>query len=480
MPRQFGILNAPPYASAPAVGLAGDMYYNTAQKILYLSDGTIWRGGGGSGIPSGGATGQALAKNTATDFDAGWQTFSGQLLSTYNGSMDSLVTPGIYVRTAVTGDPIAAGNSVIVEVLAGQDTPQQWRLQRMTGATTPTNGQVFQRTTSSGSGAWLPWIQIAPASLPSALIAAGVVAGPFSVAQTSFASAATWGAAGSGLQPTITPIANHYYRIRFIVPQVSGMATGNAVYLQIVKDGASFGQVFGYQAYLTGVLRGFAPPVEYVGSLGTPGTPTTFGIRGWSSVASTGAVACEGGQGVTCTIEDMGIIGGGAAPTAIIPGGGNTGQVLLKNSAADYDMIWGGDAAPLGLIGFSAGTDGANRTATGFASAVDQGTISGITIVAGRRYRIRVFWPGISASYSAGNGAVQAAISRSGSQHGDTVGGRSGVSGFGISPVIAEWTGSYTAGTYNFAWRIWCGASVTGVVTSGTIIMTVEDLGALV
>jgi len=42
MPRTFGTTNLAPYSAAPAVGPAGDAYYNTAEKVLYLSDGTAW------------------------------------------------------------------------------------------------------------------------------------------------------------------------------------------------------------------------------------------------------------------------------------------------------------------------------------------------------------------------------------------------------------------------------------------------------
>jgi hypothetical protein len=42
MPRAFGITNAAPYASAPAVGVAGDTYWNTTTKVLSVSDGTAW------------------------------------------------------------------------------------------------------------------------------------------------------------------------------------------------------------------------------------------------------------------------------------------------------------------------------------------------------------------------------------------------------------------------------------------------------
>jgi hypothetical protein len=40
--RAYGITNAAPYASAPAVGLVGDTYWNTTEKVLYVSDGAAW------------------------------------------------------------------------------------------------------------------------------------------------------------------------------------------------------------------------------------------------------------------------------------------------------------------------------------------------------------------------------------------------------------------------------------------------------
>jgi hypothetical protein len=62
MPRAYGITNAAPYASAPAVGAAGDTYCNTAQKVLYLSDGTAWLVvGPGAGGPPSGVAGGSLA-----------------------------------------------------------------------------------------------------------------------------------------------------------------------------------------------------------------------------------------------------------------------------------------------------------------------------------------------------------------------------------------------------------------------------------
>jgi hypothetical protein len=53
--RDYGTTNALPYASAPAVGAAGDTYWNTTTKVLYVSDGTAWIAAGpGVGGPAGG------------------------------------------------------------------------------------------------------------------------------------------------------------------------------------------------------------------------------------------------------------------------------------------------------------------------------------------------------------------------------------------------------------------------------------------
>jgi hypothetical protein len=73
--RDYGNTNAAPYASAPALGLAGDTYWNTTTKILYVSDGTAWiaAGPGAGGPPSGpaggdlGAPGSTYPNPTITD-----------------------------------------------------------------------------------------------------------------------------------------------------------------------------------------------------------------------------------------------------------------------------------------------------------------------------------------------------------------------------------------------------------------------------
>jgi hypothetical protein len=66
--RDYGITNAAPYAAAPAVGAAGDTYFNSTEKALYLSDGTSWLGQAGRCIArkSGGPAGGTLPASGAT------------------------------------------------------------------------------------------------------------------------------------------------------------------------------------------------------------------------------------------------------------------------------------------------------------------------------------------------------------------------------------------------------------------------------
>jgi trimeric autotransporter adhesin len=60
--RDFGNTNAAPYASAPAVGLTGDTYWNTTEQALYVSNGTAWvKAGPGAGGPPTGTAGGSLA-----------------------------------------------------------------------------------------------------------------------------------------------------------------------------------------------------------------------------------------------------------------------------------------------------------------------------------------------------------------------------------------------------------------------------------
>ncbi len=75
--RDYGNTNAAPYASAPAVGLTGDTYWNTTEQALYVSTGTAWlKAGPGMWI---GAT----APTTPTVGQLWWRTDPDQTLYVY-------------------------------------------------------------------------------------------------------------------------------------------------------------------------------------------------------------------------------------------------------------------------------------------------------------------------------------------------------------------------------------------------------------
>lgn len=123
MPRAFGTTNAAPYAVAPPVGAEGDMYFNTANDTLYLSDGTQWiqvQGGGGATgqefyvVSGGGSTITPSAQvDTTLPLPSGaWLQNTTPLPWTKNadGTMTCAIA-GDYIVTCAMGfsTPMAAG-----------------------------------------------------------------------------------------------------------------------------------------------------------------------------------------------------------------------------------------------------------------------------------------------------------------------------------------------------------------------------------
>jgi hypothetical protein len=96
--RSYGITNAVPYASAPAVGAAGDTYWNTTTKVLYVSDGTAWiaAGPGAGGPPSGPASGSLAGSYPGPSIAA-----SGVTAGTY-GSVTKLLTVTVAADGRIT------------------------------------------------------------------------------------------------------------------------------------------------------------------------------------------------------------------------------------------------------------------------------------------------------------------------------------------------------------------------------------------
>jgi len=177
MPRSYGITNAAPWATTPAVGAPGDMYYNTTTKAFFISDGTAWNqvqgvGGGGGGAAY--AEVQSTAPNAASppapvtpmgllwvDTSVTAASFIGpnglpdQGVNSSAVDMNTLQTSGFYVLTgAFTNGPTnypSAPQPAILEVASIGSG--QYIIQRLT-----VNGQPqFTYTRFCNGGTWLAW-----------------------------------------------------------------------------------------------------------------------------------------------------------------------------------------------------------------------------------------------------------------------------------------------------------------------------------
>lgn len=176
MPRSYGITNAAPWASAPPVGPAGDMYYNTTSKTFWLSDGTQWNQiqGGGGGAPYSPVASTPPPASSPTisppmgllwvDTSTTPAAFQGppgipdQGVNSGTPDMNTIQTTGIYV---MTGSPVNPPPCMT--------TPYVLEVQTIGNGT-----YIQQRATSIGydfiasrwysGGSWQPW-QLAAGSV---------------------------------------------------------------------------------------------------------------------------------------------------------------------------------------------------------------------------------------------------------------------------------------------------------------------------
>jgi hypothetical protein len=158
MPRSYGTTNVAPYPAAPAVGPAGDTYYNTANKVLYLSDGSVWNPN--AGTPAGGTADQVLQKNSATDYDDSWTSIIGA-----NAGISRIVATGNNTFGQIDGQRINGAGAMAGLQNAfnfrglGYDGVSAYRvlgsvsLGTDVAAVTPTNagGTVTFNTTANGT-----------------------------------------------------------------------------------------------------------------------------------------------------------------------------------------------------------------------------------------------------------------------------------------------------------------------------------------
>jgi hypothetical protein len=124
MPRTYGLTNAAPWATAPPVGAAGDSYYNTTDKTLYLSNGTAWVAVGGTDEvwigPDTPAGAQELWYDTdepaVLSDDMRWYTAWGRVIR--SGSSNA-PTSGATPLTALSFTvPLVAGRQYAVRVMS--------------------------------------------------------------------------------------------------------------------------------------------------------------------------------------------------------------------------------------------------------------------------------------------------------------------------------------------------------------------------
>ena len=117
-----------PLATAPAVGLAGKVYYNTTEDILYVSDGTVWRSVSGditsiiagTGITVSGTTGDVtvnLADTAVTPGSYGSATQIPTFTVDQQGRLTAAGTASISTDLDIAGDTGTDTISLATETL---------------------------------------------------------------------------------------------------------------------------------------------------------------------------------------------------------------------------------------------------------------------------------------------------------------------------------------------------------------------------
>lgn len=105
-------------ADRPAAGTPGAQYYASDTDVLSRDNGTTWDDlapGGGGVLPTGGATGQVLTKQSGTDGDADWETPSG-------GGSANLVdaqTAGVGGAASFSFSSLPASGEILTIVVVG-------------------------------------------------------------------------------------------------------------------------------------------------------------------------------------------------------------------------------------------------------------------------------------------------------------------------------------------------------------------------
>lgn len=285
MPRSYGTTNAAPYASAPAVGAAGDTYYNTANKTLYVSDGTAWNPV--DDLPTGGTAAQLLAWSSGDN--PIWLDNDGALRGILSGTQDLNLMDATYVGVwALNNASMSAPNLPTGLGTAGM----LWHARGQTGTGTgvilqqrvsDNSGNVLTRHSNNSGSTWTAWMPLARNIAP--------------VSRTY--------AAGSGNWPV--PANLLYMRARL----VGGGGGGG---------GATGGS--GRACGSGGGGGGYSERIFVASELGPAGTNYSYTVGAGGS-AGTGAGA-DGGVGAATVLN---------TPTVLTGNGGGGGFTMASMSA---------------------------------------------------------------------------------------------------------------------------------------------------
>ena len=143
------------------------------------------------------------------------------------------------------------------------------------------------------------------------------------------------------------------------------------------------------------------------------------------------------------------------------------GRVTASSSAA---------VATNGLLQIVQLNDGAVRTSSSFASAVDLGVTTARIYQSSRTYRVRFVCAAVSTAYTTGNGSWACQISQdNGTAAGGTFVGASNVSNLAFA-MFAEYVFVGDGLSHTFAIRGWGGANVNSWNMHGWNYLTVEDI----
>lgn len=311
MPRTYGTTNLAPYAAAPAVGNAGDAYYNTGAKRLYLSDGSVWNPQ--AGLPAGGSASQVLSKIDGTDYNTQWTP-----------TASAPTTSALIIRDsagrAQVQDPAAAQDITSKQYVDGHDMPSA-------GST----GQALIKASASNYATQWATIQAARSTGATILGATTVAAGTSNVINL---------AASLGNVPITLPTGPPLGTV------ISFIRIDNNQFTSTPQITAGGGDTIGDSSPYVLSMRSALLTLTYLNATWYPAL--TFsggsGMLGATANPSFNPSLMSRDVNGRSQVQDpsaaQDIASKNYVDVRAIDPGGTAGQFFGKNTATDYDASW--------------------------------------------------------------------------------------------------------------------------------------------